>query len=187
MRFKVLKRPLGQSAMEYLTTYGWAILIIVLTISVLYELGVFNPNTYVLSSCVLPSGLDCSKYLLSTNGILTVTIKNTMQDPINITALGCVTNETTSGMQAPYSPISNQVYIPVGGNYTFNIYCPAARNSTFTSIYKGYVSVNYTDDVTGFAQTVFGRLIIKASSKPTTSTTLTISTTSTSTTTKTTT
>ncbi len=35
-----------QSAMEYLTTYGWAILIIGISLAALFELGVFNPLNY---------------------------------------------------------------------------------------------------------------------------------------------
>ncbi|MGA2800136.1 MAG: LamG domain-containing protein [Candidatus Micrarchaeaceae archaeon] len=37
--------PRAQSAMEYLVTYGWAIIIIVVAFSVLYFLGVFGTNT----------------------------------------------------------------------------------------------------------------------------------------------
>ncbi len=36
----------SQSAMEYLMTYGWAILIIAIVLSVLFQLGVFNGNTF---------------------------------------------------------------------------------------------------------------------------------------------
>jgi len=35
-----------QSAMEYLTTYGWAILIIVIVAFALFSLGIFNPYTF---------------------------------------------------------------------------------------------------------------------------------------------
>lgn len=35
-----------QSAIEYLTTYGWAIIIIVVVLSVLYQLGIFSPYTF---------------------------------------------------------------------------------------------------------------------------------------------
>ena len=34
-----------QSAMEYLMTYGWAILIIAIALGALYTLGIFNPST----------------------------------------------------------------------------------------------------------------------------------------------
>ncbi|MCL5092873.1 MAG: LamG domain-containing protein [Candidatus Marsarchaeota archaeon] len=36
----------SQSAMEYLMTYGWAILIIAVVLASFYELGVFNPYTF---------------------------------------------------------------------------------------------------------------------------------------------
>jgi len=36
----------AQSAMEYLMTYGWAILIIAVVLGALFELGVFNPMTF---------------------------------------------------------------------------------------------------------------------------------------------
>lgn len=36
----------GQAALEYLVTYGWAILAIVIIAAVLWYLGVFNPGKY---------------------------------------------------------------------------------------------------------------------------------------------
>ncbi|MCL5102228.1 MAG: LamG domain-containing protein [Candidatus Marsarchaeota archaeon] len=36
----------AQSAMEYLMTYGWAILVIAIVLAALYGLGVFNPLTF---------------------------------------------------------------------------------------------------------------------------------------------
>ena len=40
------QRFASQSAMEYLMTYGWAILIIAVVLAALFELGVFNPMTF---------------------------------------------------------------------------------------------------------------------------------------------
>jgi uncharacterized protein (UPF0333 family) len=36
----------AQSALEYLLTYGWAILIVIIVGASLYALGVFNPGTF---------------------------------------------------------------------------------------------------------------------------------------------
>jgi len=36
----------AQSAMEYLMTYGWAILIIAVVLGALFQLGVFNANNF---------------------------------------------------------------------------------------------------------------------------------------------
>ena len=41
-----VKRKRAQSAMEYLTTYGWAILIIAIILVAFFALGVFNGNAY---------------------------------------------------------------------------------------------------------------------------------------------
>ena len=39
-------RRRAQSAMEYLMTYGWAILVIAVVLGVLYSLGIFNPSNF---------------------------------------------------------------------------------------------------------------------------------------------
>jgi hypothetical protein len=57
-KFKVIKenkkeedslfgKAKSQAAMEYLMTYGWAILIIALTLVVLYSLGIMNPKNFL--------------------------------------------------------------------------------------------------------------------------------------------
>jgi hypothetical protein len=57
-KFKVIKenkkeedslfgKAKSQAAMEYLMTYGWAILIIALSLAVLYSLGIMNPKNFI--------------------------------------------------------------------------------------------------------------------------------------------
>src|SRR3990172_5496316 len=41
----------GQGAMEYLMTYGWALLVIVVVGGALFALGVLNPSTYTQKRC----------------------------------------------------------------------------------------------------------------------------------------
>ncbi len=42
--------PKAQSALEYMMTYGWAILIIVVVAVVLYSMGIFNPRASAATS-----------------------------------------------------------------------------------------------------------------------------------------
>ncbi|MGC8533630.1 MAG: hypothetical protein ACP5MV_03330 [Candidatus Parvarchaeum sp.] len=42
---KLLKSVKSQSALEYMMTYGWAILVIVIVAGVLYSLGIFSPSS----------------------------------------------------------------------------------------------------------------------------------------------
>ncbi len=60
-------RAKAQSAMEYLMTYGWAILIIAVVLAALDFLGVFNGNTFVGSSCLATPGYLCSNPVMTAN------------------------------------------------------------------------------------------------------------------------
>ncbi len=41
----------GQSALEYLMTYGWALVVIIIVIAALFALGILSPATYQGDSC----------------------------------------------------------------------------------------------------------------------------------------
>ncbi|RLG18950.1 hypothetical protein DRN67_03725, partial [Candidatus Micrarchaeota archaeon] len=50
----------GQAAIEYLSTYGWAVLVIALVLAALVWLGVFNVQGQVQDRCSFPAGsLEC--------------------------------------------------------------------------------------------------------------------------------
>ena len=49
-----------QSAVEYLTTYGWAILIIAIVIMALFEIIAGAPQA---QECILPAGFSCPYFI----------------------------------------------------------------------------------------------------------------------------
>ena len=49
----------GQAAMEFLMTYGWAILAAVIVIGALAASGVFNPGKYIPTSCIMQTPFGC--------------------------------------------------------------------------------------------------------------------------------
>ena len=53
-------RKKGQAALEFLTTYGWAFLVILVMIGALSYFGVFSPENYVPDQCNFGSVLSCS-------------------------------------------------------------------------------------------------------------------------------
>ncbi len=63
----------AQSAMEYLMTYGWAILIISIVLAALFALGVFSSSSFVGTTCIAASGYECATPLLH-SGLFTATI-----------------------------------------------------------------------------------------------------------------
>ena len=50
----------AQSAMEYLMTYGWAILIIAVVLGALFSLGVFSTGSFLSNACIPSSGYLCT-------------------------------------------------------------------------------------------------------------------------------
>jgi hypothetical protein len=65
----------AQSAMEYLMTYGWAILIIAVVLGALFSLGVFSGASLIGNACIAGPGFLCNGMALShTTGYLGITI-----------------------------------------------------------------------------------------------------------------
>jgi len=54
----------AQSAMEYLMTYGWAILIIAVVLGALFSLGVFSGASLLGTTCIASSGYLCTGLVL---------------------------------------------------------------------------------------------------------------------------
>ncbi|MGC8649124.1 MAG: hypothetical protein ACP5UN_02810, partial [Candidatus Micrarchaeia archaeon] len=57
----------AQSAMDYLLTYGWAILAIAVVLIILIKLGIFN-SSLTGSSCVGAVGFLCSSPIMNSSG-----------------------------------------------------------------------------------------------------------------------
>ncbi|MFQ5405555.1 MAG: hypothetical protein ACE5DI_00145, partial [Candidatus Micrarchaeia archaeon] len=69
----------GQSALEYLVTYGWAILAIVIIAGLLWAFGIFNPQTFASSSaCTEGASFSCTAAdsVYYANGTLLLTLGN---------------------------------------------------------------------------------------------------------------
>ena len=66
---KKREKSKAQSAMEYLMTYGWAILIIAVVLAALFELGVFNGSNLAPQACIAESGFICKNPVYTANGI----------------------------------------------------------------------------------------------------------------------
>lgn len=149
----------AQNALEYLLTYSWALIIITLAIAAFIAYGLFTPSHFEGNECVLPVGLSCTGSTLSTGGTALLNIKNTMQDPITITAIGCNSNQTIANMQAfstTLEPNSNSTFY-------FSCYTGASPFSGLLgSVFTGSIVVNYTDTYTNAPNTVYGKLIIAA-------------------------
>jgi len=66
----------GQAALEYLTTYGWVLVIIVIVAAALYALGLLNPATYQPHTCTGFSSLTYTDHVINSSGAMKLVLKN---------------------------------------------------------------------------------------------------------------
>ena len=87
----------GQAAMEFLMTYGWAILVVLVAIGALAYFGVLNPARFLPESCTIAPGIGCKFQVTSTG--LDLKLTNGMgQDMTNLDVVGalCSTKNTVA-------------------------------------------------------------------------------------------
>ncbi len=120
-----MKRRFGdQSAMEYLLTYGWAILIIAVILVVLFQLHIFEPAAYF--SCLGQPGFLCSVPSLSSSGALTVNLSyNGYNYPITI--IGLVCNVTSSPSLKANSTETTKITLNPGQQVRLVFQCPLSN------------------------------------------------------------
>ncbi len=93
------RRERGQAAIEFLTTYGWAVLVLVIVLVALGWLGVFNVQQQVPDRCTFPFGtVTCadaqvtafpSQYTTNINRLASITLRNDFRKQINVCAIVC--------------------------------------------------------------------------------------------------
>jgi len=91
----------GQAAMEFLMTYGWAILTVLIAIAALAYFDVLNPGKYMPSTCILGAGLGCNDFKVTSLGDqISFVIKNGMGEDLRDFSLGiageCVGSDNIS-------------------------------------------------------------------------------------------
>ncbi|MFA5174452.1 MAG: hypothetical protein WC438_04700 [Candidatus Pacearchaeota archaeon] len=89
----------GQAAMEFLMTYGWAILAAVIAIGVLAYFGVFSPGKYVTGNAVVNPPFYINAYNIKASDGVTLEIKDNGGEDYTLTSVvvsGCGTYSTST-------------------------------------------------------------------------------------------
>jgi len=142
--------------MEYLMTYGWALLVIVIAIGVLLILNPFKAS----QQCVFENpGLSCStptNPIVRTDGILFMTLTNGLQNSISVKGVVCTANRDPQTNPADRSiNISAQSSAQFNDSMATPVKCTDANGgSSFTkgADFTGKLWIWYKnqDDPTGY-------------------------------------
>ena len=149
----------GQAAMEFLMTYGWAILAAITAIGVLAYFGVFSPGKYAPTGTIVNSPFYANAWNVeNTPGQVVIEVRNNGGETLTITGVTLsniqATPATTACAGAPvHSPDAN---VEVGTLDKITISCATAP-SAGTS-FKADISIAYTKSGSTTALTSSGTI-----------------------------
>lgn len=148
----------GQSATEFLMTYGWAIVIMLAVVAVLYLLGVFRAETTLPNTCMLPAGFSCYGFKIDESGMLTLQVSQSTGNDVVLTGIGCTKNSTPATTElSPPVPLMNGFVADLSGQ----VLCTEADGSSIPEIgryYKGSIYLEYVDEGSSLPHKIKGEI-----------------------------
>ncbi len=149
----------SQSALEYMMTYGWAILIIVIVAVVLYSMGIFSPSSFLSFSGITGlSGFQPASAACASNGQMIVKLSNSFGYQVSVFSINVTTSSGVSVTQpesATLNPGQTQEFLVFG-------ICPKTSGSSFSDT----ITVTYTEP----SQPIPGPYSLSGTSKGTSTT-----------------
>lgn len=135
----------GQAAMEFLMTYGWAILVVLAAIGALAYFGVLNQDQFVPEKCLLDAGIACDGYKITPSTSKIVMTNGMGRDlVINSIEVGSCSKVENITFDA-----GDQITVELSG----------CTNGDNERKFTGDITIGYTEYKTGLTKTHRGSLI----------------------------
>ena len=155
-------RKKGQAAMEFLMTYGWAILVVIAAIAALAYFGVLDPARLLPERCQFPAGMDCIDKANIQTTQLDLALRNNVGFPIDITnasvtmtGFTCTGGAAAAGTGGTYSPL-NGTAVTISNNQVVRVRFTGCSGLSAGDKFDGTVTVSYTNQETGLTHDVIG-------------------------------
>ena len=126
----------SQSALEYMMTYGWAILVIVIVAGVLYSLGIFSPASSLSLTVTGFSGFVGTQADCTPSGVLVLSLNDALGNPVFIKYANSTYNSKTFS-----SNVSETILPDSSGKILILNGCVNSSNVHFSST----VTLEYTE------------------------------------------
>ena len=167
----------GQAAMEFLMTYGWAILVVIAAIAALAYFGVLDPAQLLPDRCQFPAGMDCIGKA-SIDGAadeVTFALRNNIGFEVGVNGVNAPTPDTGTCTSYQLSDDLGVTWYPLAGPNLFAVPIAAGsevmiKNNDRLQVqlsgctmdsgdkYQGSISVTYIDSNTGLDQKALGEI-----------------------------
>jgi len=162
----------GQAALEFMMTYGWAILVVLAAIGALSYFGVLDPSRFTPNTCMGSSGISCDGKPLATPNSITFSISNGLgydiilnsSTALTLTNVNCT---NTSVLVCPKGVTSggtctNAGYTLVDGG-SATVYAGTGGTCGFANmnVVKGTFAFTYTNAKSGLPETALFSVVAK--------------------------
>lgn len=139
----------GQSAIEYMTTYGWAVLLILVVGMVLWQMGAFTPPSPP-PGCRGFSSVTVLDHSASYDGDkMYLVITNEAGTQLTIAQNGVVMGMADAGCSAIGAPNANIDPFRPGQAAKVNVTCGIQANYGRGEYYRTHINITYTNPSSG--------------------------------------
>jgi len=147
----------AQAAMEFLMTYGWAILVVLVAIGALAYFGVLNPGKFLPSSCTIGPGLACGEFKATTSNVV-IQLRNGLGKSINLTGYS-ISPVGTPTCTANITGATDSVILTDGATADFTFGCSSM--GVVGDRFKATQTITYTASGETMTHTMTGDLTTK--------------------------
>jgi hypothetical protein len=149
----------AQTALEYLMTYGWAILIVIIVGAALYSLGVFSPGTWTGKRTTGFAQFQMVDFKFTTGGNLTMIIGNRLGKTVQLNKVVVTYKQTTCTQDNINQVIGPNVQKTYNMNQVVNSSCTTWPTQVdLRTSYNLLVDFYYTDPDSGLTHIDSGNL-----------------------------
>ena len=128
--------------MEFLMTYGWAILVVLVAIGALAYFGVLSPEKFLPEKCLIETGFTCiSSKVESTQSTIVFSNGNGRSVVIDTIQIGGCTTAFSTSMTSE----DENTFVVTG-----------CTNGDVKETFKGDVTIKYTEKRTNLTKTAYG-------------------------------
>ena len=120
----------SQMALEFMMTYGWAIMVAMVAVSMIAYFGILNPDRFFPTACILESGIGCTDFKVNEGSVLLI-LKNARGEDITINSI--ITNNCTGSASGSLKNGEQGVFIVDGCRNTPNAKFVSDVNLTYAS------------------------------------------------------
>ena len=122
----------SQAALEFIMTYGWAVLVAMIAVGTLAYFGVLSPDNFIPQQCTLPAGIACLDFRMESQKA-TLVLKNNMGGDITLSEI-TVNDDHIKCINSDTVVLSNDEKI------TVEVLCDGSAASRR---FMGYVNTTY--------------------------------------------